>query len=74
MQSIPIIGISVLTVIKGLVLLALLIYLIFALVVLRQTQIMTRTLKVGIEVPIRFLGIIHLAFAALVFFLALVIL
>ncbi|MEJ2441782.1 MAG: hypothetical protein P8Y06_02590, partial [Patescibacteria group bacterium] len=67
-----IIGVSVWLIIKVLVLLGLAIYAIFALVVLRQIQLMTDTLEVGFETPVRLLGVVHLAFSLLIFVLALI--
>ncbi len=59
---------------KILVLIALGIYLIFALVVIRQVGIMTKTLEVGFELPIKMIALVHLLFAVGVFILGLVIL
>jgi hypothetical protein len=53
---------------------ALSLYLIFALVIIRQVALMTQTLDVGFEVPIKLLTYIHLGFAIVVFILALIIL
>lgn len=47
------------------------IYIIFALVIVRQIQIMTRTIKTGIEMPILIVGLLHLGFALAVFLVAL---
>jgi hypothetical protein len=49
-------------------------YLIFSLVVLRQVRMMTDTLQLGFEAPIKALAYLHMAFAILVFVSALVIL
>jgi hypothetical protein len=73
-QILPIIGVSVWLIAKVMVLIALAIYGIFAFVVLRQIQLMTDTLEVGFEGPIRMLGISHLAFSLVIFVLALIIL
>lgn len=70
----PIFGISVWLIIKIAALMLLGLYLVFALVVVRQTKLMTSTLSLGFEGPIIFLGFIHLAFAILVFLAALFIL
>jgi hypothetical protein len=72
MDVLPIIGVSVWMILKILVLVGLAIYAIFALVVLRQIQLMTDTLEVGFEAPIRMLGVAHFAFSLLIFVLALV--
>lgn len=74
MATIPLLGISVWLIAKIFVLLGLLIYFVFALVVVRQVQLMTDTLEVGFEFPIRVLSWAHLIFAAGVFLIALVIL
>lgn len=58
--------------IAALILLAL--YLVFALVVVRQTKLMTSTLNLGFETPIKILSYIHLGFAVFVFLTALIIL
>ncbi|CAN5345894.1 hypothetical protein BH10PAT1_BH10PAT1_7370 [soil metagenome] len=39
------------------------VYLIFALVVVKQIQIMSQTVRLGFELPIKILGVIHLLFA-----------
>lgn len=45
-------------------------YLVFALVVVRQIKLMTDTLQLGYEGFVRMLGYIHLIFAILVFLAA----
>lgn len=67
-------GISIWSVAKVFFLFALLIYIGFALVVVRQVQLMTDTLEVGFERPVRILALAHLIVSAGVFLLALVIL
>jgi hypothetical protein len=74
METLPIIGISVWLVVKIFALIALVIYLVFALVVVRQIQLMTQTLKVGFEVPLKTLAYGHLLFAVFVLLAALVVL
>jgi len=59
----PSIGFSVWTLVKIFVIIGLSVYTIFALVVVRQIQIMTETVKLNFELPIKILGIIHLFFA-----------
>ena len=71
---IPIFGISIWLVVKIAALILLGLYLIFALIVVRQIKLMTSTLSLGFEAPIIMLGYIHLAFAVLVFLAALIIL
>jgi len=70
----PIFGISIWMAVKVAALILLGIYLVFALVVVRQIRLMTTTLSLGFEAPITMLGYIHLAFAILVFLAALIIL
>lgn len=70
----PIFGISVWLVVKIAVLILLGMYLVFALVVVRQTKMMTSSLSLGFEGPIISLSYIHLAFAVLVFLVALIVL
>jgi len=70
----PIFGISIWLVVKIAALILLGMYLIFALIVVRQIKLMTNTLVLGFESPIIILGYIHLAFAILVFLVALIIL
>jgi hypothetical protein len=74
METIPILGISVWLVAKICVLLGLVIYLIFALVIIRQTGLMTDTVDVGFEAPIKFIAWAHFLFAIGIFILALMIL
>ncbi|HJY98418.1 MAG TPA: DUF5657 family protein [Patescibacteria group bacterium] len=49
-------------------------YLIFALVVVKQVRLMTATLQLGFEGFVKFLALAHLIFAVIVFVAALVIL
>ncbi|MCH7730551.1 hypothetical protein IID21_03435 [Patescibacteria group bacterium] len=71
---IPILGFSVWIVAKLLFLFALLIYIIFSLVVVRQVNLMTETLEVGFESPLKTAAGAHLLLAIGVFILALIIL
>lgn len=71
---IPIIGISVLAVVKIAAMILLGLYLVFAIVVVRQVQLMTDTLQVGFELAVRILSYAHLVFAVLVFLVALILL
>ena len=73
-DQIPLLGISVWLIVKIMFLIAIGVYDLFAIVVLRQTQIMTDTLDMGFELPVRFLAIIHLLVAFGVFGLALIVL
>lgn len=71
---IPIIGASVWGVVKLFALFGLLIYIVFSLVVVRQVNLMTETLEVGFEAPLKVAAIAHLLLAVGVFILALIIL
>ncbi len=61
-------------IVKFLSMLLLAMYLIFALVVIKQVSLMTKTLQLGWEGLVRTLSYVHLAFAILVFLAALTIL
>lgn len=74
MESIPLLGISIWTIAKIFVSIAFLIYIVFAVVVVRQVQLMTETLEVGFESALKMLALGHLIFAAIVFLAALIIL
>lgn len=52
----------------------LLVYLIFAFVIVRQVQIMTETVKLSFEFPIKILALIHLFFALSILIYALIVL
>jgi len=65
---------SVWLLVKVLVLIALLIYLAFAGVVVRQVALMTRTLNDDSETTLKFIAWLHLGAAIFVFVLALLIL
>ena len=52
----------------------LLVYLFFAVIVIRQIKTMTDTLEVGLEVPIKILGIAHFLGALLILILSFLIL
>lgn len=71
---IPIWGVSIWLVVKILVLILLAMYLVFALVIVRQVQLMTDTLQLGFEFPVKVLSFVHLIFAIFVFLSALIIL
>lgn len=70
----PILGISIWPVIKIASLILMSIYIVFAFIIVRQVKIMTDTLQLGFEAPIRVLSYIHLIFAVFVFLTALIIL
>ena len=74
MEIIPIVGISIWTIAKIFVLFAIAIYIVFAFVVVRQVNIMTETLDVGLEGIIKLIAFAHLLFSVGIFILALTIL
>ena len=63
---------SFLGILKIFVLFGVGLYIVFAAVVVKQVQIMTGTVKVGLETPIKIISYLHFAFAILVFLFALV--
>jgi hypothetical protein len=65
---------SIWWIIKLLFLLALLIYLAFAAIIIRQIDLMSKTLHTEFAIPIKLVAWIHLVVAILTFFLALIIL
>ena len=71
---IPIIGISVWTVVKGFALFALAIYIVFAFVIVKQVNLMVDTLEIGFGGPIRVLAWGHLLFSVGLFLLSFAIL
>lgn len=70
-NQLPVIGVSVWFIVKIFFLIAIGVYDLFAIVVVRQVQLMTDTLEVGFETPIRLLSLLHLLVAIGVFILAL---
>lgn len=52
-------------------LLFLVLYIIFSVVVVKQVHLMTETLKVGFEVPVKVVAYLHLAFAIAVLLITL---
>ena len=71
---IPIIGISIWGVIKICILILLVLYIIFAFVVVKQVKLMTDTLEVGFESQLKFLSFMHFIFAVGVLIFAFIIL
>jgi len=67
-------GISVWLVAKIFVLLFLAMYIVFSLVVIRQIKLMLKTVDMGLNLPIRFIGWVHFLFAVGIFVIAFVIL
>jgi hypothetical protein len=67
-------NITIWSVVKIFVIIALAIYAIFAAVVLKQIKMMTDTIEVGFETPVKFIGLVHFLFAVGVLVFALIIL
>ena len=72
--AIPFLGTSLWLIAKIFVLFGLALYFIFALVMIKQVKLMTETLIIGISSFVKLLTYLHLAFAVLVFILALALL
>ena len=70
----PVVGISVWGIVKIFILIFLAIYIVFAFVIVRQTQLMTDTLEIGFEKPLKFLSVMHFLFSIAVFVFAFIIL
>lgn len=68
------IGISIWSVAKVAVIFALFVYVLFAVIVVRQVKLMGKTLNGNLNLPLRIISWIHLLLALLVVFLAFVIL
>ncbi|MBI4034951.1 MAG: hypothetical protein HY381_00960 [Candidatus Chisholmbacteria bacterium] len=67
-------GVTVWVVVKWLMVVALGLYGVFAVVVIRQVQLMSRTLNGALELPLRVIAYTHLGVAVAMLVLALVIL
>lgn len=65
---------SIWPILKIFIIILMVIYIVFAFVVVRQVQLMTDTLEVGFEPQLRLLTFIHLLFAIAVLIFALIIL
>lgn len=75
MQALPVaVPITVWVIVKIFFIIGLLVYNIFALVVLKQANIMTETISMGFELPIKLLAILHLIFAISILLFAIVVL
>jgi len=74
MESLTSVAPALLFILKAVVFVFLALYIIFAVVIIRQVKIMTDTLEVGFETPIILLSYIHLAFSVCVLLLAIFIL
>ncbi len=73
-MQVPTGPINILPIVEIFIIIGLLVYIVFAFVVVRQIQLMTNTIEVGFEFPVKLLGIANLIFAILVFIFALSIL
>ena len=71
MQVISVESFDILPMVEIFIIIGLLVYIVFAFVVVRQIQLMTNTIEVGFEFPVKLLGIANLIFAILVFIFAL---
>ncbi len=60
----------VFTILKWMTLIAFGVYILFALVIVRQIALMTKTIKTGFEFVIKIVGYIHLLFAILIWLFA----
>lgn len=69
-----ILGITIWQVLKVFILIFLALYIIFAIVVIRQIGLMVKTIYAGLEGRIKLLGYFHLLFAIAVFVFAIIIL
>ncbi|OGM20295.1 hypothetical protein A2714_05115 [Candidatus Woesebacteria bacterium RIFCSPHIGHO2_01_FULL_38_9] len=67
-------GTPLLFVVKVAIWLFLVLYVLFAAVVIRQVRVMIETLQVGLEKPLKGIALIHLIFSVTVFVLSLFIL
>lgn len=65
---------SVWAVVKLFFVIGLVVYVIFALVVVKQTNLMTSTVEMGFETPVKLVAWVHLIFAIAVLLLSLIIL
>jgi len=74
MEGAPFLATSAWLIAKIFVLVALAIYLIFAVVIIRQINLMVDTTDIGFSLPIKLVGWAHFLFAVGIFILALIIL
>ena len=74
MQTLPLLNLNIWPIVKIFVLFGFGLYIIFALVVVRQVQLMTKTIQMNFEVPVKMLAIAHFILAVGVFLFALIIL
>lgn len=69
-----VININIWLVVKIFVLLALLFYMVFSYLIVRETSLMIKTVKADFNLPIKIISWIHFGFSVLVFILALIVL
>lgn len=74
MDIFAILPFSIWLIVKIFFVIGLIVYLVFALVVLKQTNLMTSTIAMGFDLPIKSLAWLHLIFAIGILLLALIIL
>ncbi|MBI3397611.1 hypothetical protein HY045_04000 [Candidatus Woesebacteria bacterium] len=74
MEAVVPVGFSIWGIVKVFVLIALLIYTIFAFVVVKQVNLMSRTVQINLSGLLKIVGYIHLIFAVLLFIFAFVVL
>lgn len=67
-------GLTIWPVLKVLIIIVLAIYIVFSLVLIKQVQMMTKTLEVGFERELKFLAFVHFLFAVGVLIFAVIIL
>ncbi len=67
-------GITIWSVLKILIIIVLALYIIFSLVLIKQVQMMTKTLEIGFERELMILSFIHFLFAVSVLIFAVIIL
>jgi hypothetical protein len=63
---------SIWFIVKIFIIIALFLYLVFALVVIKQVQMMLSTIEAGLATPLKFLSYIHLLFAVVILIIAIV--
>lgn len=72
MEPTVIASFSVWPIVKVFILIALIVYFIFSMLVLRQVKLMTDTVKLGFDLPVKFISYANLFLAAAVFLIALI--
>lgn len=67
-------SLTIWSVLKVLIIIVLVIYIIFSLVLIKQVQMMTKTLEIGFETQLKFLSFAHFLFAVGVLVFSIIIL